>query len=365
MFWNNNPISINELNKDPDVVIKIPLGLFTPLSGGSQSSVTSVNGKTGSVILTAQDVGADVQGSSQTVQNNVDTLAIVVDTKANANAVIQSLVLKADLIEGKIPEVQLPSYVDDVLNGTFVDDTTFNNPQGISYTPEDGKLYVDVNTNKTYRWSGVIYVAVGGGGVALGETSSTAHRGDHGKDAYNHSLSQGNPHGTTTLEVPENTNLYFKEQRVLDTTLKGLGTSEASKILATDSVIVALQKLQSSVDKNAWNWVNVSEIGTLVDATNGGMKFIEEGFVDGVGGIWFCLKDQTVYVKAMFKVIGGVSGTGQRLMTIFDPKYKPKFGENNTLVIRSNSGALTSGAGLNQLTFTFRNQVDGYYLASQ
>ena len=74
MFWNNNPISINELNKDPDVVIKIPLGLFTPLSGGSQSSVTSVNGKTGSVILTAQDVGADVQGSSQTVQNNVDSV---------------------------------------------------------------------------------------------------------------------------------------------------------------------------------------------------------------------------------------------------------------------------------------------------
>lgn len=42
----------------------------------------------------------------------------------------------------------------------------------------------------------------GGGGVALGETSTTAYRGDRGKTAYDHSqVTTGNPHGTTAADV--------------------------------------------------------------------------------------------------------------------------------------------------------------------
>ena len=40
-----------------------------------------------------------------------------------------------------------------------------------------------------------------GSGLALGETSSTAYRGDRGKIAYDHSQSTGNPHGTTKADV--------------------------------------------------------------------------------------------------------------------------------------------------------------------
>ncbi len=41
-----------------------------------------------------------------------------------------------------------------------------------------------------------------GGGLALGETSSTAYRGDRGKTAYDHSqVVTGNPHGTTAADV--------------------------------------------------------------------------------------------------------------------------------------------------------------------
>jgi hypothetical protein len=35
----------------------------------------------------------------------------------------------------------------------------------------------------------------------LGETSSTAYRGDRGKTAYDHSQTSGNPHGTTAAQV--------------------------------------------------------------------------------------------------------------------------------------------------------------------
>ena len=41
----------------------------------------------------------------------------------------------------------------------------------------------------------------GGGGLTLGETSSTAYRGDRGKTAYDHSQSTGNPHSTTAADV--------------------------------------------------------------------------------------------------------------------------------------------------------------------
>ncbi len=40
------------------------------------------------------------------------------------------------------------------------------------------------------------------GGVELGETSTTAYRGDRGKTAYDHSqVTSGNPHGTTAADV--------------------------------------------------------------------------------------------------------------------------------------------------------------------
>ena len=41
----------------------------------------------------------------------------------------------------------------------------------------------------------------GGSGLALGETSSTAYRGDRGKMAYDHSQTTGNPHGTTKTDI--------------------------------------------------------------------------------------------------------------------------------------------------------------------
>ena len=37
--------------------------------------------------------------------------------------------------------------------------------------------------------------------LALGETESTAYRGDKGKTAYDHSQATGNPHGTTKSDI--------------------------------------------------------------------------------------------------------------------------------------------------------------------
>ena len=96
-------------------------------------------------------------------------------------------------LSGKIPEANLPSYVDDVLE--------YNSKSNFPTSGETGKIYVDISTNLTYRWGGSAYVEISPS-LALGETSGTAYRGDYGAIAYAHSQKRsGNPHGVTKSDV--------------------------------------------------------------------------------------------------------------------------------------------------------------------
>jgi nitrogen fixation protein len=108
--------------------------------------------------------------------------------------------LKADLVGGLVPSSQLPATVDEILEGFYVNQFYFETTDFVEYIPESNKYYLDLNSNKTYRWSGTQYVPINEG-IALGETSSTAYRGDRGKNAYEHSQASGNPHGTTAAQV--------------------------------------------------------------------------------------------------------------------------------------------------------------------
>lgn len=60
--------------------------------------------------------------------------------------------LKADLVDGKVPSDQLPSYVDDVIEVA--------NYAELPGTGETGKIYVTLDTNFTYRWSGSAYIKI-------------------------------------------------------------------------------------------------------------------------------------------------------------------------------------------------------------
>ena len=57
----------------------------------------------------------------------------------------------------KVPASQLPSYVDDVVEG--------NSLAAFPVTGEQGKIYVALDTNKSYRWSGSTYVYITSGAV--------------------------------------------------------------------------------------------------------------------------------------------------------------------------------------------------------
>jgi len=53
---------------------------------------------------------------------------------------------------GKVPSSQLPSYVDDVIEVA--------NYAALPVTGETGKIYITLDTNNIYRWSGSVYVEI-------------------------------------------------------------------------------------------------------------------------------------------------------------------------------------------------------------
>lgn len=74
--------------------------------------------------------------------------------------------------DAKISSVYLPSYVDDVLEYTSL--------SKFPAVGETGKIYVALDTDLTYRWTGSTYVEISKS-IGLGETSTTAYPGDKGK----------------------------------------------------------------------------------------------------------------------------------------------------------------------------------------
>ncbi len=73
--------------------------------------------------------------------------------------------------DGKVPASQLPSFVDDVIEAA--------NFAALPAEGEGSKIYVTLDNNKTYRWSGTAYVEISAS-IALGETQGTAYEGSKG-----------------------------------------------------------------------------------------------------------------------------------------------------------------------------------------
>ncbi len=166
------------------------------VSADSAPTSGSSNFVTSGGVYTALDGKVDKitgKGLSENDYTNADKAIVDGVTTALASKVDTSSVGTASGIaeldaNGKVPSSQLPSYVDDVkegylnsLDGRFYEESTYET----EIIPEADKIYVDKATNITYRWSGSAFVAIGSD-LALGETSTTAYRGDRGKAAYDH-----------------------------------------------------------------------------------------------------------------------------------------------------------------------------------
>lgn len=203
----------------------------------------------------ASDVYSWAKASTKPTYTPTEVGAIPATLKGANNGVAE---LDAN---GLVPSTQLPSYVDDVLE--------YETKTSFPTTGETGKIYVDKETNLTYRWSGTIYVEISQS-LALGITSSTAFRGDYGNIAYNHAANKGsafisgmykittNTEGhvtaATAIEKTDITNLGIPAQ---DTIYNNATTSNAGLMSAEDKTKLDGIEAGAEVNVNSdWNAVD-------------------------------------------------------------------------------------------------------------
>lgn len=141
--------------------------------------------------------------------------------------------------QGQVPAEHLPSYVDDVLE--------YPTLAAFPPTGETGKIYVALDTNLQYRWSGTQYTELSKS-LGLGETSSTAYPGDRGKkvtdDLAAHKADYNNPHRVS------------KTQLGLD---KVNNTSDADKPVSTAQA-AAIKVVQDDLTSHKGNKANPHEV---------------------------------------------------------------------------------------------------------
>ena len=99
--------------------------------------------------------------------------------------------------DGKVPSSQLPSYVDDALE--------YASLSAFPSTGESGKIYIALDTNKTYRWGGSTYVEIASS-LALGETQGTAYEGSKGKQNADNIASLATRVGNVETKSTNNAN---------------------------------------------------------------------------------------------------------------------------------------------------------------
>lgn len=150
--------------------------------------------------------------------------------------------LSASKLTGTIPSANLPSYVDDVVEGETIAD--FPN------IGEAGKIYVATSTNKTYRWGGTSYVEISAS-LALGTTSSTAFRGDYGNTAYQHATAKGAAFGSGLYKITTNAQGHVTAATAVtknDITALGIPAQDTNTTygLATTSANGLLRQLNGS-----------------------------------------------------------------------------------------------------------------------
>ena len=133
--------------------------------GGAATTALACTGNsaTATALKTAQTItigskGLSFDGSKGISFSLSDIGAIATSAKGVANGV-------ASLdSEGKIPSTQLPSYVDDVVEGYYYNGKFYQeSAHSTEITAMSSKIYVDLATNKTYRYGGSTYVEITSG----------------------------------------------------------------------------------------------------------------------------------------------------------------------------------------------------------
>lgn len=235
-------------------------------------------------------------GDTSAISNQLQDL---INSKGSANGI-------ASLDEqGVVPSAQLPSYVDDVIDvyatydksaeGVLSNIQLFSNQEKTTpITPESGKIYIDVEGNYQFRWTGTIYTTVGAPTV-LGEVTGTAYDGGKGKalsDKIN-KMSDKVVVGPTTVEAAsDNIKLWYQTHKtstnadeVDSHTINAATTSKAGVMSATDKAkLDSAGKAKALASATSGQWIRFAELAGSI--YNSAIITVKEG----TAGATFFLK---------------------------------------------------------------------------
>lgn len=169
--------AIGDVSGTPNKIVVVGSdGVLTVAATVTPDDLAKIAGLTSNV----QDQITSVKTTADTTASNLSNY-IPTTQKGSASGVVP---LNS---QGLIDSTYLPSYVDDVIEGYYYNSKFYSDSAHTTeITGESGKIYVDLSSEKTYRWSGSVFTVISET-ISLGETSTTAFRGDQGKIAYDHS----------------------------------------------------------------------------------------------------------------------------------------------------------------------------------
>lgn len=198
---------------------------------------------------------------------------------------------------GKVPSAQLPSFVDDVIEGYLSGGKFYKESSHTTQIAgEAGKIYIDLTSSKTYRWSGSTFAEISQS-LALGETSTTAYRGDYGKAAYDHVSDTENPHGVTKAQVGLGNvpNVATNDQ------------TPTFSAVSTDTALVSGEKLSTLLGKIARTILTVISLKKTVNELNS--NFIYESRV-------VKMNNQSLYYfsKSGYALVSAINGDWNSVM---------------------------------------------------
>ena len=232
---------------------------------------------------------------------------------------------------GKVPSAQLPSYVDDTIEGYLSGGKFYKESSHTTQiTGEAGKIYVELSTNKTYRWSGSTYVEISQS-LALGETSTTAYRGDRGKAAYDHISNKSNPHAVT------------KEQVGLGN-VPNVATNDQTPTFTAvdkDTALVSGEKLSSILGKIARTILTVISLKNTVDELNSNLSKLNGKLITtniSTGNFHAAYFKQNNQLTIIFDWCGSGDATQNHGFWQLDESYRPKSQYNGSCIAVTSSG---------------------------